>query len=480
MTNRGLKVFIVVGSLFLLAAGVWLLLSGAPGAVSDLTPIPELEVTSTDPEVQEQFRTARAALERNPTDSNLNGRLGVLCELYQYPESARVCYERASALSPGDFRWKYYHARIEHLLGNPSATVSILKSAMVINDRYTPAIALLGNAYLELGRVDDAEQTFRAALAGSPRSCSALLGLGQTLANQGDHKSAIQQFERGLLVAPKHAPLHYAIGLSYRAVGQSDRAEEHLKISQEGASANPDGDPLLVEIYEQEVGVDSDYRKAVRRLNARQYDESIVMLRKVLSEAPDHFGARGALANALSRTEKSTEAIVEYEKAIALNPTNIDFLRPYALLLHRAERFEEAEASLQKVITLGGDHEDDHHVLGATLLQLGRPEEAARQFELALERKPDYEGAHRALIHALRTQASMAATDADALPFIRRVTELEPLDLQGWTILGGTLERLGDLPGALEAFDKALAIAPDLPLVLRRREEVKKRIEGGG
>ncbi len=479
MTNRALRVFIVVGSLLLIAAGVGLYVAGVFERAPELTPVPPLEVRSTDPAVAEQIRTAHAQLAANPYDPNVNGRLGVLCEIYQYPETARICYERAAALAPLDFRWKYYQARIEQLLGNPEATVSLLNSALALNDRYTPAVALLGDAYLELGQVDDAEEAYRRALAFSQRSCSALLGLGKALARKGDHAGAIEQYERGLLAAPQHAPLHYALGLSYRAVGDTARAEEHLETARQGAPANPDFDPLVADIYEQEIGVNSTYKKAIRRLNARQFDEAIVMLREVVEQDPDHFGARGALGKALSLTDRSDEALVEYEKAVALNPTNIDFLRPYALLLYRAKRVDEAEAALRKVLELGGDHADDHHVLGAILLRRQSPEEAMVHFELAVERRPDHAEARGALLQVLRGLASRAASDAEAVPYLRRMTEVEPRDLLSWTKLAGALEGAGDLRGALDALDKALAINPNLAQVVEKRDLIRDRIERG-
>jgi tetratricopeptide (TPR) repeat protein len=454
-----------------------LFLAGVFDPGPDLTPIPTFEITSTDAAVQEQISGARQRLESNPYDPEINGLLGMLYEIYQYPEAARICYERAVALSPGVFRWKYYQARIEYDVGNLEATSGLLTESLKINPRYSPAIALLGKVYLELGRLDDAQKTLNSALTYNQQSVSALLGLGNTLARKGEHDKAIEQYQKALKIAPRHAPLHYALGLSYRAIGATDRAVQHLETAQDGSPDNPDSDPLVAQLYEHEVGINAIYRKATTKLNAHQYDEAIVMLRQVTGQQPDHFGAHGSLGMALLLSNRPREALSEFEKAIALNPNNIDFLRPYALLLYRANRFDEAEAALQRVLELGGDHHDDHQILGVTLLRLERHDEAILQFELALKRNPSSVEARRALTQMLKMQAGRAASDEAALPYLGSLAELAPGDPLSWTMLGGALERTGDLEGAIEAIEKALAINPDLTEVIERRDALRNQIE---
>jgi tetratricopeptide (TPR) repeat protein len=58
---------------------------------------------------------------------------------------------------------------------------------------------------------------------------------------RGDYKAAISALENAATKAPKFAAVHYHLGMSYKAIGAADKAEEHFKIALE---LEPDGTPL--------------------------------------------------------------------------------------------------------------------------------------------------------------------------------------------------------------------------------------------
>ena len=130
---------------------------GPPATEStpDLPPLPEVNVSAADPIVAEQISAARHEAETNTGDQSASGKLGVLYELYQYPDAARACYLRAVAIEPDDFRWQYFLGRSEHALGNPTVAIDVLSRTVELAPKYVPAIALLGEAFLVEGRLDE-------------------------------------------------------------------------------------------------------------------------------------------------------------------------------------------------------------------------------------------------------------------------------------------------------------------------------------
>lgn len=56
------------------------------------------------------------------------------------------------------------------------------------------ALVLMGNAYRNLGQLDDSFQCFEQALSLKPASSFALYGVGKTLLAQGDYQQALQYF----------------------------------------------------------------------------------------------------------------------------------------------------------------------------------------------------------------------------------------------------------------------------------------------
>jgi tetratricopeptide (TPR) repeat protein len=426
--------------------------------------------------VSRQLSEARQAVDSHADDATANGRLGMLLELYQYPAAAQVAYSRAVILAPDEFRWRYYLGRLERGGGDPAAAVTTLTAALALDPGYVPALVELGAAQLDQGASSEAEAAFREALSAAPDSVAARLGLGRTLAARSAHGEAVEVLEPALARAPAHSPLHYALGLSYRALGRADDAERHLAIAARTGNANPDPDPLLAALADLEVGVDRDYREAKQLYLRGRFTEAIERFQAVVAARPEDSSAYGALGAALMRADRGAEALAAFARSVELDPAKADTSRQYALLLLRARRYAEAEEQLRKVLAQGGDHPDDHHVLGATLIGLGRPVAAIAEFERALELKPDHADARRALTQILWQQTSTVDDDLEAMPYLERLVELEPRHVQAWTVLAGIREGSGDLAGALAALDRALAINPDLAPVTAKRAELRQRL----
>ncbi len=449
------------------------------GAV-ELPPLIEVGGDNPEPAMRARIEAALEAVERRPRDAAANGRLGMLYEVSRYPESARIAYLRATLLAPEDFRWHYLLARAELLLGNSEAAMGGVRTALELEPDYLPAHVQLGELLLERGDAAGARAAFEDALERDAGHAGAHLGLGRARAASGDLDGAIESYRAALELAPGAASIHYALGLAFRESGELDKAAEQLELARSGRQGPLDPDPLRAEVLSLETGLQSDYRQAVELLNAGRLEEAIEALEQFLRDHPDHYGAHGALGRALMLEGRLPEALAAYDRAVELNPTNIDFLRPRSLLLYRAGRFQEAERHLRQVMEMGGEHPDDHHVLGAILMRLDRVPEALAEFERALALAPDHGEAKGALLHLLRREMARAPSNADAVQYMERIVEVEPRDLQTWTILGGTLSELGDLRGAIDAFERALAINPELPEVVRRRDELRRRLESAG
>lgn len=388
MSRMTLMMIITVGALSAWAGGLF-------DREIELPSLPSIEVTTQDSEILEQVRAARSRLEASPRDARANWELGALYELYQRPEGSRICYLRASLLDPRALQWTYHLGRVEQTFGDPVAAVAALERAVSI-EPYPPALALLGQAYMDSGDLEAAKGCFDQILQRNPRSCSGLLGLGRILAERGDHAGAVGRYNEALSVAPRHGPLHYAAGISRRALGDEEVARQHFEFAQENGPANPDPDRLLAEVMRLRVGATQDFGEASRLVQEGQAALAVPILNRILGRDPDHAAAQALLAKAqMSLGDPS--AIREYERAVELNPSNIDILRPYALLLLRGNAHAAAERYMKQVIQLGGDHADDHHILGVTFLKQNRLMEARTSFERALERDPQHAEARQGL-----------------------------------------------------------------------------------
>ena len=442
----------------------------------DLPALPDAPVETEDPAVRRHVAEAVRQVQQRPEDPDANGRLGMIYDVYSQPVAAATCYRRAAMLSGREFKWYYLLGRMQRTLGEANEAVISLNQAIAMNADYAPVQTALGEIYLELGETDKAEAAFRRALQIDARSCGALFGIGKVLAGKGDHPAALDLFRQGLALGPQYGPLHYAMGMSFRATGEMEQARVHLGLADSGAKQPPDRDPILASVYAMDKGLHFDYGRAQAMIVAGDLDGAIKLLRRIVAADPDHYRARGRLAFALNRKGAASEALEQYQRAVSLNPDNIDVLRPFALLLTRRNRLDEARKCMEHVIELSGDHADDFEVLGVILSMQHRRREAIEQFELSLKRDPTHVRSRDNLIKLLRDEIAAAPSDEAVLPYLIRYVQFKPAHSTPYVMLGRILDRQGDLEGALRAFDAALAINPNIPDLRQRADEIRRQL----
>jgi tetratricopeptide (TPR) repeat protein len=199
----------------------------------------------------------------------------------------------------------------------------------------------LGKMHLKTGKLDDAEQSFRAALRYFPNYHTARAGLAQTAAARYDWKSAIADMK----LAQQSTPLpDYAAALFdyYTAAGDSAAAQKQKetvevidrlgqagkeKVNRNLAMIYADHDwnvARALELAQNELSVRSDIYTydalAWALYKNKRYTEAAEAMQKALrfqTPEPAFFYHAGLIDNALGKKEEARELL---EKALALNP----------------------------------------------------------------------------------------------------------------------------------------------------------------
>jgi len=101
---------------------------------------------------------------------------------------------------------------------------------------------------------------------------------------------------------------------------------------------------------------------------------------------------------------------------------------------------------------------------------------AMKLLNAAVELQPDYAEAwnRRAYVYYLDNDYKRALGD------LRRVLALEPRHYKALEGLGNLLLQLGEKKAALEAYESALKVNPNLPAARASRDELKVQVEGQG
>jgi tetratricopeptide (TPR) repeat protein len=131
---------------------------------------------------------------------------------------------------PGPARKEYDLGR--HSLENHNLDDGIahLKKAIELHDQFPQAYTLLGMAYNEQKKWQDAQAALEKAVKQDPKSVEAYFQLGACLNQQKDFTGAVKSLNQGLQLgqdAPDAAAAHYELGRAYLALGQWQDANPH-------------------------------------------------------------------------------------------------------------------------------------------------------------------------------------------------------------------------------------------------------------
>lgn len=239
---------------------------------------------------------------------------------------------------PADAQRAYKEGMELIIKGQRDAGVESLKRALAIYPKYARAQNDLGVVYLQQNRLDEAADAFTSALKLNSRFPYARLNLGITLNRQGKHAEAAALLETLF----KENPTLPGVRSTY-------------------------ADALY------DAGRPAEARKVLR---AGLEDETL----KREEKAELHY----KLGRALSREEKTAEAVKELQTAIELEPTafNAHLLLGGSLLA--LKRPAEAERSLLRAYELGGSR------AGHAQLMLGQLYFEQKKFDLSLRAFEQY------------------------------------------------------------------------------------------
>lgn len=528
--------------LLLLATGFPLAASASLPAAEAAEPPPELVVPRPDLEalgqiVEERITEMQAEAEKLLAQEPLPrkqltvvfGFLGQMFEAFALHDAAATAFANAAALSD-EFMWHYYLGLAHHAQGDFPAAAEQYRETLERSPGYTAARIRLGDTLLELGRTEEARDTFASVLESDPENASALRGAGEAALRLGEVDAAVDFLEKALRLAPKADSLHYPLSQAYRRQGRVDLARRHLSLH--GETRVPLDDPLansitslsngmafqvvreLAEEEEdfsernflgfvfsrlgqievaprqideivrgmEEEGADARARGRLRwaqgaLLAAQNVREPAVeSLREAVELDPGLIEARVLLADLHSRSGDFEAALDAYEKALALDPDHREARVRRAAVLTRVGRFD---AALEVLEELHRDLPDDLELvldIGSVLEQSGREDAARARFREVVEKGRTRQ--ERARGHLALAGMELRSGDAEAaLAAYRTAGELDPDSIGALAGQARLLGALGRFDEAADLYGRAVELEPRS--VEHRRGEATALILGG-
>jgi tetratricopeptide (TPR) repeat protein len=149
---------------------------------------------------------------------------------------------------------------------------------------------------LSLGRIDEAVEQFRAAVAAAPENASLRLGLGNALVRAERRADAVSAYREALRLEPANSSAHYNLGLVLEHDGQAAESEQH---------------------YRAAIAADPRHARAHERLGAQlaargEGDAALPHFAAAIRDDPNAESprlARAKLLLALGRVEEAVQAL---------------------------------------------------------------------------------------------------------------------------------------------------------------------------
>nr|WP_315398807.1 tetratricopeptide repeat protein [uncultured Duganella sp.] len=389
-------------------------------------------------------------------------------------------YEQVLRLDPRHFDALHNTGIAAFQSGNFEAAASFIRSALAIDGEQVGAHNNLGNALRELQLMEEALRSYERAIALNGGDALTHFNRAVTLQSLLRVEEALDGYDQALELDPGDDQAWNNRAQLLWQTGQSELAqinvEQALAINSHNVDAHNNLGNILRDLGQPEGAEDS--------------------FRQALTLAPDDAQAHYNLGRLLLSAGREAEALACLERALSLHPQFPPALRQHALALRQLDRFDDAAHSDATALALETQLVASYRRRADELEKLGHHESAAALYGAALELAPDdaalqqsrrdaLEAArkHDKIMTGLRQALDLktsrlaqrgAAAAAEPTEQERRyeaariafekLTKLAPTNPRAFTNLGNILDRLGLRDMAMENYERALAIEPNMPL----------------
>ena len=397
--------------------------SAGPVVVPDLSHLAE----SVERQIRQRDEELNATLARPSASAGdraeAYGRLGRVLMAARFNQPAAVSFLHAEALAPEDMRWPYYVGHAYLRSGDRADAAAAFDRALKLRSNDVNALIWLGETLLDDDRLPEAQAAFERALAVQPQSAAAFFGAGRVALARQDYTSAAQFLERALAADAVASAIHYPLAMAYRGLGDTQKADDHLR--RRGSSYPALADPLM------------------------QDDEDVL-------ESAVSFENRGMAA---LKTADFPAAIAAFRKGLELNADDVSLRYWLGAALYASGDADGATRAFSEVVRRDPGHAQAHFSLGAIYDAKNQRPNAILEYQASVRADPKLPESRVRLAEALRASGRLDA----AVEHYEAAVKLDPTLVDAW--IGGA-RALIDLKRTDQATDwlmRAKRLYPNRP-----------------
>ena len=291
------------------------------------------------------------------------------------------------------------------------------------------------------GRLGEAATLYHRILSQDRENPVALHLLGVLHHQRGDNPKAIELISRAVALRPNVPAFHANLAEAYRATGQLERAAGCCRAA---------------------LGLWPDYPEALCNLGLAlqglgKRAEAVDQFRRALELRPQFATAHNNLGIVLRDLGQLDEALEHFRRAVELEPNFAPARTNLGQMLLDRGQAEEALPHCEEAVRLQPDMAALHHNLGNAQRAMERYVEARASYLEALRLEPELAPAHAHLGLTMVREGQAS----EALPWVKRAVELEPVNATYQEILAEVHMELEEPGQAIEHFEQALALSEE-------------------
>jgi tetratricopeptide (TPR) repeat protein len=278
-------------------------------------------------------------------------------------------------------------------------------------------------AYVHLGKLDEATQAAEKAIEKDPSDIEPRLVLAEVLGQQPDKREAALEQSVQVCESARQDPRGWLLRSGILA--QMGKKDEAMRVSEAGLAANPGDASLKTQL-------------GCLLCGFGRFEDGLGHFEAALRQG-DTAQLCGFTAMALESLGRFDEARTMFRRTIALDPNDLRWTKGLGLLLGGRQQYVEALEQFDRLERIAPNDADGWYLRAMALEALSRPDEAEAGYRRALTLDPNSPDIVRALGNLLGNRGRYT----EALEYGYRLTKLSPDSPDGWLLAGQALGSTG-------------------------------------
>ncbi len=327
-----------------------------------------------------------------------------------------------------------------------------------------------GIAFMQSGKIAQAESAMKAALNLQPQSHHALHILAVLSYQQGKYNAGLNLVKKAIAVNNKIPEFHNSAGIINTELKKEENAksdfEKAIELKPDYAEAYYNFANLLKDhgnkedalaMYNQAIRYNLDYFQAHNNLGnlyreMGRLDNAVACFNKALEINPRFATSYSNLADTLLKKGKLKEALSNIDKALEMAPNFAEAHNKRGAILKAAGSLSQAKTSFLAALKINPDYSHAYNNLGTVNMESGHLVDAIENYKTAIRLTPEDAGAYNNLGSALLAQGKIE----DAIIAFNNSIKIKPENASTYNNLGRAYKDLGNTEDAIKCFEKAI------------------------